>query len=94
MDAEFIADEALVFELLESRTREVINRTEDFGEMLTFSDAEAAPLVADSVRSQLRVLRREQYLDFEDGHYSARLALRDGRFSINDKPLTLQSFMP
>ena len=93
LQAEFVADEAIVFNLLEHRTRDVINRTDQFGEMMTFSDEEAAPLVKGSVESQLSILRRQRYLDYVDGAYSAKLAMRDGRFSINGKPLVLGQFV-
>ena len=90
---ELSADRSLVFDVLEHRTREVINRSREFGEMDTFTDLEAAPLVKNSVQSQLDILERQGYLDVRNGYYTTRLSLLDGHLSINDKPLLLRSFM-
>ena len=93
LQAEVVVDESIIFDLLESRTRDVINRTEQFGAMETFSDEEAAPLVKNSVNSQLNILRQQRYLHYEDGFYSAKLSMQDGHVSINGKPLALHLFM-
>ncbi|MEM7208464.1 MAG: DUF945 family protein [Pseudomonadota bacterium] len=93
LDSEIIANEKIVYELLENRTRDIINRTDSFGEMITFSDAEAAPLIANSVASQLDVLQSQDYLDYDGTNYAARIALRNGQLTINGKPLLLSRFM-
>lgn len=89
LQARWAVDESIIFDLMESRTRDVINRTDEFGQMEKFSDAEAAPLVVGSVESQLKILLREGYLDFHNGFYSAHLSVQDGRVSINGKPFLL-----
>ncbi len=89
LQAEFFAEESIIFDLLESRTREIINRTDEFGEMVTFSDSEVAPLIRGSVESQLNVLRGQRYIDFENGFYSAKVSMKNGRISVNGKPLNL-----
>jgi len=93
VDAEVIANENIVYELLEKRTRDIINQTDSFGEMITFSDAEAAPLIANSVASQLDILQSQNYLDYDGQNYAAKIALRDGHLTINGKPLLLSRFM-